>query len=116
MASLAAGAVLALAALASVAYSGDYASSTREGTVWTPGPRLDLSIRARALGVTSEPWTESSLGLEPQKAPTGAGSTRMPSATAEIGRGIYIGLMPACVPGVDDFRVPAPRPGRPTRR
>lgn len=113
---LAAGTVLGLALLAGAAYSGDDASSTREGTVGTPGSRLDLSIRARALGVTSEPWTGSSLDLEPQKAPTGAGSTRMPSATAEIGRGIYIGLMPACVPGVDDFRVPSRRPGRPARR
>jgi hypothetical protein len=63
---------------------------------------LDLSIRARSLGVVPEPTEEAAtLGLETMRAPTGAGTTRWPSRTAEVARGVYVGIEPLCLPGED---------------
>jgi hypothetical protein len=63
---------------------------------------LDLSIRARSLGVVPEPTGEAApLGLETMRAPTGAGSTRWPSRTTEVARGVYVSVEPLCLPGED---------------
>jgi hypothetical protein len=71
---------------------------------------LDLSIRAQSLGVAPLPSGDgASLGLETMKAPTGAGSTRWPSRTTEVARGVYVGIQPLCLPGEDIF--PTSRPG-----
>jgi hypothetical protein len=72
---------------------------------------LDLSIRARSLGVAPEPTGESTtLGLETMHAPTGAGTTRWPSRTTEVARGVYVTVEPLCLPGADPLM---PRyPGR----
>jgi hypothetical protein len=60
---------------------------------------LVLSIRALSLGQT--PLTETG-ELERVKAPTGAGTSRWPSSSTQVGRGVYISVMPACIPGVDE--------------
>ena len=79
-----------------------------------PAP-LDLSIRSRALGVETGAPTLDTLGLGPAKAPTGAGSTRAPSTTTEIGRGVYLTVSPTCYPGEDNL-FPARRSIRPSPR
>jgi hypothetical protein len=66
-----------------------------------PGERLDLSIRARGLGISPMTPTLENLGLETVKAPTGAGSLRMPSMTEEIAPGVYFTVAPTCLPGED---------------
>ncbi len=74
---------------------------------------LILSIRARALGVVQD----GPLGEDDRvKAPTGAGSTRMPSSTTEIARGVYLTVMPSCIPGVDEPFLPPVRRSIPRRR
>jgi hypothetical protein len=82
------------------------------------GAALLLSIRARALGLTQEAVPDD--GLEPMRAPTGEGTTRMPSAaTTELARGVYLTVSPVCLPGVDEplFPSPArPRVSPPPRR
>ncbi len=104
------GVSLALALLGSVAYGGD---EGRTPPAATSG--LDLSVHGRALGVLPDSTAGASLGLEPERAPTGAGSLRMPSATTELGRGVYVSVMPSCIPGMDDG-LPLRRRGLPVRR
>lgn len=60
---------------------------------------LDLSIRARALGIVPERYNDGAetLGLEPMRAPTGAGTTRMPQATSGREPGLYVGVV-VCEP------------------
>lgn len=78
-----------------------------------PSGSLDLSIRARSLGlVPPESQGAAALGLETMKAPTGAGTARWPSAVTELAPGVYIYVAPACVPGEDPLsprRPPASR-------
>lgn len=106
-ASLGGGAVLGLVLLAGVAYGGGGDVSPMPGTpAGAPGGGLDISIRARALGLVPEPLAAPSLEFEAQRAPTGAGSMRWPSDRTEIGRGIYVGLMPSC--GPEDLLRPLP--------
>jgi len=72
---------------------------------------LILSIRAHALGLVQEsplPQDTRLPGLERMRAPTGEGTSRMPSATTEVARGVYITVMPACIPGVDEPLLPPP--------
>ena len=68
---------------------------------------LVLSIRALSVGQT--PFAADTGELERVKAPTGAGTSRWPSATTAVGRGVYISVMPACIPGVDEPLLPGPR-------
>jgi hypothetical protein len=108
------GLVLGALLFAGTAYGGDdavppgAAPAGRDAT-------LDISIRARTLGIGPDTLPAPSLDLEAQRAPTGAGSLRWPSETMEVARGVYVHVMPRCIPGVDDF--PA-LPGRrsPARR
>ena len=99
-----AGTVLGLVLLAGAAHGGDDASPAPGAPVAPKAPAaapdggLDVSIRARALGLIPEPLTAPSLEFEAQRAPTGAGSMRWPSDRTEIGRGVYVGLMPSCGP------------------
>jgi hypothetical protein len=69
---------------------------------------LLLSIRALAgpMPLSIDPGGTGS-DVERVKAPTGAGSDRWP--TGELAKGVYISVMPACIPGVDE-------PIGPTRR
>ena len=73
---------------------------------------LVLSIRALSLGQTALP--DASSEVERVKAPTGAGSSRWP--TNEVAKGVYISVMPACIPGVDEPLGPATRRNAPARR
>jgi hypothetical protein len=86
--------VLALTALAHAAPVGESSD---------PGERLDLSIRARGLGISPMTPSLGNLGLETVKAPTGAGSLRMPSTTEEIAPGVYFTVAPTCLPGEEAF-------------
>ena len=107
--------------LAGAAYGGDDASPAPGAPVAPKAPAaapdgsLDVSIRARALGLVPESLAAPSLEFEVQRAPTGAGSMRWPSDRTEIGRGIYVGLMPSC--GPEDLLRPLPgRRVQPPRR
>jgi hypothetical protein len=83
--------------------------SPASGTeVPAPGS-LDLSMRAESLGLTPGMTGDPTLGLGTMRAPTGAGTSRWPSA--EIAPGIFLGA-PTCLPGEDPFfsrRPPARR-------
>jgi hypothetical protein len=96
--------IVAGALVGGVAYAGSDPATTA-GVLPTPSaPASDdlslvLSIRALAVGpvpLTMGTGTE----MERIKAPTGAGTTRWP--TGEIAKGVYISVMPACIPGVDE--------------
>lgn len=74
---------------------------------------LDLSIRSRGLGITADPPTGTNIGVEPARPRTGAGTTRWPSAVTELAPGVYLTVVPACIPGVDEpLMAPRPLPGR----
>jgi hypothetical protein len=75
----------------------------------TPGS-LDLSIRARSLGLVPGATGDTTLGLGTMRAPTGAGTTRWPSA--ELAPGVYLQVAPACLPGEDPFSARRPPPAR----
>ena len=107
--SLAAGVVVGLTILVGLAYGGNDAPPAGSAASSAPDALLDLSIRGRALGISADPVTAPTLGLAPGRAPTGAGSLRMPSATTQLGRGVYVSVSPTCIPGVDDFPVPGRR-------
>ncbi len=80
-----------------------------------PPGSLDLSIRARSLGlVPPDSQGAATLGLEPMRAPTGSGTTRMPSTVTELAPGVYFYVAPACVPGEDPLS--PRRPGISRRR
>ena len=102
--SLAGGAVLGLVLLAGVAHGGGDVSPMPGPPAGAPDGSLDVSIRA--LRLVPEPLAAPSLEFEAQRAPTGAGSMRWPSGRTEIGRGIYVGLMPSC--GPEDLLRPLP--------
>ncbi|MGH7264206.1 MAG: hypothetical protein ACREMB_05025 [Candidatus Rokuibacteriota bacterium] len=58
---------------------------------------LDLSMRARVLGIVPGPYggarsEAEALGLETMRAPTGAGTTRMPFAVSGGKPGVYVGV------------------------
>ena len=40
--------------------------------------------------------------MERVRASTGAGSSRWPSAVTSVGNGVYLSVMPGCIPGVDE--------------
>jgi hypothetical protein len=106
---------LLLAAIVAVALAGGVAHggsdpATTTGAIPPPsapaddGLSLVLSLRALAVGPMplSIGSPDGSTGAEVGrvKAPTGAGSDRWP--TGELAKGVYISVMPACIPGVDE--------------
>jgi hypothetical protein len=93
--------VLALAIGTALLATAGLAVAAPPGQSSDPGERLDLSIRARGLGIGPMTPTIENLGLETAKAPTGAGSLRMPSTTEEIAPGVYFTVAPTCLPGED---------------
>jgi hypothetical protein len=92
---------LALAIGTALLATAGLAAAAPPGQATDPGERLDLSIRARGLGISPMTPTIENLGLESAKAPTGAGSLRMPSTTEEIAPGVYFTVAPTCLPGED---------------
>jgi hypothetical protein len=75
---------------------------------------LVLSIRALSLGQVPFP---ANVDTERIKAPTGAGTSRWPSASTEVARGVYLSVMPVCVPGIDEpYRAPVSQRAAPVRR
>jgi len=107
-------ALLATALVGGATYA-DSDPTTAQGTLPTPSAPgqgelpLMLSIRALSLGQT--PFVDSG-DMERVRASTGAGTSRWPSATTPIGRGVNISVMPACIPGVDEPLWPgSQRPG-----
>ena len=81
------------------------AGSVPADTAPSAASSLELSIRARGLGFAPEvytPGSAASLGLEPMRAPTGAGTIRMPRAAAPgERRGMYIGVTVCDPDGVE---------------
>jgi hypothetical protein len=76
-----------------------------EGTVPAPSApnqgQLPLVLSIRALSVSDTPFTETG-ELGRVRASTGAGTSTWPAATTSVGRGVYISVMPGCIPGVDE--------------
>ena len=91
------GAALGLLLAAGAVRAEDAATPTLVSPTGQDG--LDLSIRARALGIVPDPPASGAetLGLEPMRAPTGAGTTRMPQAAAGREPGVYVGVV-VCEP------------------
>jgi hypothetical protein len=112
-----AGGLLSLTLLCGAAYAGSDPATAAPGTVPAPSaPRqgdlpLVLSIRALSVGQQA-PFADPGGEVERVTAPTGAGTSRWPSATTQVGRGVYITVMPACIPGVDEPLWPAVPRGR----
>jgi hypothetical protein len=79
-----------------------------------PGSSLDLSVRARSLGLVPTPQDGTNLGIETMRAPTGAGRDRMPPARQEVAPGVFLYVDPNCLPGEEPF-FPS-RPGSLRRR
>jgi hypothetical protein len=101
---------LALPLLAAPALAASDAPGPAPATASPADRALILSIRARALGVILE--APSGSEVERMTAPTGEGTSRMPSATTEIARGVYLTVRPACIPGVDEPPFLPPHPFR----
>jgi hypothetical protein len=112
-------AIVAAVLVGGLAHAGSDPATTA-GTLPAPGAPgsddLSLVLSIRALAVGPMPLTLGSEGsdVERVKAPTGAGSTRWP--TGEIAKGVYISVMPACIPGVDEPLGPPHRRAVPARR
>jgi hypothetical protein len=99
-------AIVAVALAGGVAHGGSDPATT-SGALPPPsapaddGLSLVLSIRALAVGpVPLSIGTPDSADVGRVRAPTGAGSDRWP--TGELAKGVYISVMPACIPGVDE--------------
>lgn len=98
-----------------------YAGSDPTTAQGTPSPsspgqaELPLVLSIRALSVGQTPFVETG-EMERVKAPTGAGTSRWPSAATPVGRGVYISVMPACIPGVDEPFWPGTGRGGAARR
>jgi hypothetical protein len=109
--------VLGAALLVGVAHAGSDPTVAAGGVPAPSAPSpaselpLVLSIRALSVGPPAFPQVQE---VERVTAPTGAGSTRWP--TGEIAKGVYISVMPACIPGVDEPLGPASRRAAPARR
>lgn len=75
---------------------------------------LVLSIRAMSLNPTTFADTGDMDRVKPQ---TGSGTSRWPSPTTPIARGVYISVSPSCIPGVDEPFFPgSPRSSAARRR
>src|SRR5262245_34024799 len=74
---------------------------------------LDLSIRS--LSVSQPSFTDTG-DLDRVKQLNGGGTSRWPSPTTPIARGVYISVSPACIPGVDEPFFPGARPSAVRRR
>jgi hypothetical protein len=100
--------VLALALLPTGGAAAKDAAAPEPPRPDAAGGSLDLSIRARALGLTGDvmPLVPPSLEFEAERAPTGAGTSRWPSSRTELGKGVYIDVSPVCIPGVDEPAFP----------
>ena len=97
-------ALLAGTLLGGVAYAGSDPTAV-EGTVAAPSApiqgQLPLVLSIRALSVTDTPFTDTG-EMERVRASTGAGTSRWPAATTSVGHGVYLSVMPGCIPGVDE--------------
>lgn len=96
--------LLSVALLGGAAYAGSDPAAV-EGTVPAPSAptpgALPLVLSIRALSIGETPFAETGT-MERVRASTGAGSSRWPSATTSIGNGVYLSVMPGCIPGVDE--------------
>jgi hypothetical protein len=86
--------------------------ATTQGTlpapVGAPAPDAPLVLSIRSLSVSPMSFTEVGQ-VERVTAPTGSGTSSWPSAATHIGRGVYISVMPGCIPGVDEPLLPSRR-------
>ena len=96
--------VLAGTLVAGLAYAGSgpaaVESTLPAPAAPTPGA-LPLVLSIRALSIGETPFAETG-EMERVRASTGAGSSRWPSAVTSVGNGVYLSVMPGCIPGVDE--------------
>src|SRR5262245_46295759 len=99
--------LLSVVVVAGQAYAGNPPAT--EGTGTAPADEtqgqvpMALSIRALSLG---QPAFTDTGDLERVRASSGSGTSRWPAASTQIGRGVYISVMPGCIPGVDEPLLP----------
>ena len=89
--------------------------TTTQGTLPPPAtgaqPEVPLVLSIRALSVGKPTFTDTG-DLERVRASTGAGTSTWPPASTQVGRGVYISVMPGCIPGVDEPYLPGRGTGR----
>src|SRR5262245_58187211 len=94
--------------LAASAYAGNppaTSESTSSAPAVAPQDQVPMALSIRALSLGQPAFTDTG-DLERVRASTGAGTSRWPSATTHVGRGVYISVMPGCIPGVDEPALP----------
>lgn len=111
---LVAAVVLSTLGVAGPLYAGSDPATT-QGTLPAPAtgtqPEAPLVLSIRALSVGPTTFTDTG-DLERVRASTGAGSSKWPPASTQVGRGVYLSVMPGCIPGVDEPYLPGQRAGR----
>jgi len=78
--------------------------------LFTTQPEAPLVLSIRALSVGPTTFTDTG-DFERVRASTGAGTSKWPAASTQVGRGVYISVMPGCIPGVDEPYLPGQRAG-----
>jgi hypothetical protein len=77
---------------------------------------LPLALSIRALSLSQPSFTDTG-DLDRVKPSNGSGTSRWPSASTPVARGVYISVSPSCIPGVDEPFFPgAPRSSAARRR
>jgi hypothetical protein len=75
--------------------------STGTAPVVEPQGPVPMALSIRALSLAPPAFTDTG-DLERVRASNGAGTSRWPPASTHVGRGVYISVMPGCIPGVDE--------------
>jgi hypothetical protein len=76
---------------------------------------LPLALSIRALSLSQPSFTDTG-DLDRVKPLNGSGTSRWPSASTPVARGVYISVSPLCVPGVDEPFFPGPPRSSAARR
>src|SRR5262245_50837137 len=89
------------------AYAGNAPPSegAASAPVATPSDEVPMALSIRALSLGQPAFTDTG-DLERVRASNGAGTSRWPPASTHVGRGVYISVMPGCIPGVDEPLLP----------
>jgi hypothetical protein len=100
---LAAAVTLATVLMGGPVYAGSdpAAQSTVPAPTTVPQPETPLVLSIRALSVGPTTFTDTG-EVERVKASNGSGTSTWPPAATRIGNGVYISVMPGCIPGVDE--------------
>ena len=110
--------LLAAGLWAGAAYAGgDPATPSTPPTAGAPAQgELPLVLSIRAMSINQAPFGDTG-DMDRVKASNGSGTNRWPSPTTPLARGVYISVLPSCIPGVDEPLFPsAPRSSAARRR